>query len=291
VERSTGFSLAEILGKNPGDLWGGHMNKAFYERLWHTIKQKKKPFSSEVRNTTKSGQEIWQELRISPVKDRKGRVQYFIGIEPHIDSRKREEEFREEFLSVIGHESLTPVTAMRWLLEMLLQRKRLTASQRATLHTVYSQNKRLEGMLRDLVALSRHGKGHPARTRFVLAQALAPVLHAFAEDLPNVTIHLSEPEPHCTITGYPSLVLTLCTGLLRAAAGELGIHGGVILAQLGHKKDTCRFSCSILTKRKHSATSDLTLPSLIAHYAHLKPPMRRTRGHRTTWSIELRSAS
>ena len=84
VERNTGFSISETLGKNPGDLWGGTMPPDFYKRMWHTIKEQKKPFVGEVQNRTKDGKEYWQELHISPVLDNSNNINFFIGIEPNI---------------------------------------------------------------------------------------------------------------------------------------------------------------------------------------------------------------
>ena len=33
VTKNTGYLLDEILGHNPGDLWGGHMPKEFYQEM------------------------------------------------------------------------------------------------------------------------------------------------------------------------------------------------------------------------------------------------------------------
>ena len=82
VKKVTGFSPEEIIGKNPGDLWGGNMPEEFYQKMWHTIKVNKKPFVGKVKNKTKDGAWYWQELRISPILDENGEVKYFIGIEP-----------------------------------------------------------------------------------------------------------------------------------------------------------------------------------------------------------------
>lgn len=89
VTEKTGFSLAEVIGKNPGDLWGGHMPKEFYEKLWHTIKTEKKPFVDQVRNKTKNGEDIVDELRITPVLNEAGDVQFFLGIELDVTERER----------------------------------------------------------------------------------------------------------------------------------------------------------------------------------------------------------
>lgn len=98
VELSSGFKHDALVGKTPGDLWGGNMPREFYERMWHTIKVEKRPFVDEVRNVRKDGTEYWQELRISPVLADDGEVRFFIGIEPVITDKKRlEDENRDMY--------------------------------------------------------------------------------------------------------------------------------------------------------------------------------------------------
>lgn len=41
VERMTGYPLAEVIGQNPADLWGGHMSLEFYTAMWRQIEEKK----------------------------------------------------------------------------------------------------------------------------------------------------------------------------------------------------------------------------------------------------------
>lgn len=89
VEENTGFSKEELIGRNPGRVWGGQMPKEFYERMWRTIKTDKKPFVGEVKNVRKNGREYYQELRVFPVLDERGEVRVFIGIEPNITLRKQ----------------------------------------------------------------------------------------------------------------------------------------------------------------------------------------------------------
>lgn len=84
----TGYSASEIIGKNPGKLWGGLMPKEFYESMWKTIFVDKKTFVGDVQNKKKDGSKYWAELRIFPVLDDRGDVSVFIGIEPDITERK-----------------------------------------------------------------------------------------------------------------------------------------------------------------------------------------------------------
>ncbi|NQV00817.1 MAG: CHASE domain-containing protein, partial [Parcubacteria group bacterium] len=67
AERITGYLKKEMLGKKSGDLWGGKMDRAFYQKMWKTIKQEKKVFVGELTNKRKSGEKYEVQLRISPV--------------------------------------------------------------------------------------------------------------------------------------------------------------------------------------------------------------------------------
>lgn len=91
VQRNTGYRPDEVIGKKPGELWGGNMPKSFYENMWSTISDKKRPFVGEVKNKKKDGTEYWQEVRIFPILDKYSDVKFFIGIEPNIEARKTAE--------------------------------------------------------------------------------------------------------------------------------------------------------------------------------------------------------
>ncbi|MBI2013289.1 MAG: PAS domain S-box protein [Candidatus Colwellbacteria bacterium] len=98
VEKQTGYSREEVIGKNPGHLWGGKMDKLFYEGMWRRIKTDKKPFFGEVKNVRKDGTEYYQELRVYPVLSEDGEIRIFIGIEPNITGRKAAEaELKKKF--------------------------------------------------------------------------------------------------------------------------------------------------------------------------------------------------
>jgi PAS domain S-box-containing protein len=91
TEDNTGYKVEEIIGKTPGDLWGGEMSKKFYDEMWNTIKVLKKPWIGQVENKRKDGGRYWSELRISPVVDEMGNLKVFIAIEPNVTAHKEKE--------------------------------------------------------------------------------------------------------------------------------------------------------------------------------------------------------
>ena len=151
--RHTGFSKDEMIGKNPGDLWGGHMDTKFYEDMWHMLTVLKMPFRGEVKNHDKEGTEYWQELRITPVLDEHGEIKFFIGVEPDIDARKIAEESREMFISVFERRTQNSFAAMRKTLDWLLTNSHLNQKERGRLETVYKEQHNLSILMDDLAKL------------------------------------------------------------------------------------------------------------------------------------------
>lgn len=98
VENVTGFFHDEIIGKTPGDLWGGLMGKEFYKDMWTAIKTEKKAFRGEVQNRTKEGMLYWQQLGIFPIFGDDDEVRFFIGIEPDITIRKVQDENQKQYI-------------------------------------------------------------------------------------------------------------------------------------------------------------------------------------------------
>jgi PAS domain S-box-containing protein len=162
AEKTTGFTLEEMLGKNPGTLWGGHMPKVTWKKAWHMLKVKKLPVVLDMQNTRKDGTVIWQSLHISPVLDDHKDVRLFIGIEPDITEAKQKEEFREHFFSILGHKTLGPIAGIHWIIELLSERGNLSKKHRSELKELYGESKQLTTLINDLISLSRMGKGHPA---------------------------------------------------------------------------------------------------------------------------------
>jgi len=81
VEIATGFSLHEVIGKKPSDLWGGHMSKKFYVDMWDKILKKKESVKIKITNKDKFKKAYDVELLISPIFDTSGKIIFFVGIE------------------------------------------------------------------------------------------------------------------------------------------------------------------------------------------------------------------
>jgi PAS domain S-box-containing protein len=92
MEKITGYSVQESLGKKAGVLWHKPMTKEFYKKFWETIKDKKQVFSGEMLNRRKNGEFYTAEVTVSPILDENREIKFYLGMERDISERKEAED-------------------------------------------------------------------------------------------------------------------------------------------------------------------------------------------------------
>ncbi|MBI2049059.1 MAG: PAS domain S-box protein [Parcubacteria group bacterium] len=122
AETITGYSMKAMIGQRPS-LWGGQMEKTFYEKMWKTIKIDKEVFHGEMHNKRKNGDLYTADLRISPILDNRGAVKFFVGIERDVTREREIDRLKNEFVSLASHQLQTPLTAIKWVVERLLKKE------------------------------------------------------------------------------------------------------------------------------------------------------------------------
>ncbi len=81
VELTTGYSIVESMGKKPSELWGGNMDKEFYENMWNKMLDERRSVNFVMKNKRKDGSLYDVELTVSPIIDNLDNIIYFVGIE------------------------------------------------------------------------------------------------------------------------------------------------------------------------------------------------------------------
>lgn len=122
LERRTGFAVAEIVGKKPGQLWGGKMGKQFYQHMWQRIETEHRPFVGEVNNTHKNGARHDEYIFILPIHDKGGATQYFAEVHPELSGRESELQFGQEFLTHTER-GVQDKQFFSWMFQRLCQKK------------------------------------------------------------------------------------------------------------------------------------------------------------------------
>lgn len=110
----TGYSLEEVIGKNPRILKSGETPPEEYKRLWDTITTDGE-WRGEFRNKRKNGESYWAAASISAIKNAEGTISHFLSVQEDISDRKRAEEAlrqNEERTRLIVESALDAVITM-----------------------------------------------------------------------------------------------------------------------------------------------------------------------------------
>jgi len=134
-EELTGYSLSEVMGKNPRILNArNEENKVDYRKMWDTIKRGM-VWKGEFCNRKKNGEIFWELASISPVKNKEGIITHFIAIKDDITDRKRSEaeltlakekadkanKAKSFFLAKMSHEIRTPMNGIIGMTDILME--------------------------------------------------------------------------------------------------------------------------------------------------------------------------
>lgn len=113
-QKLTGYAPNEVIGKKPGQIIAsGKQDKAFYEQMWAQLEQGQH-WSGELVNRHRSGQLYYEQMTITPVKNRAGKISHYVAIKNDISERKQEQLRLQEQAS---RDSLTGLLNRRSFLE------------------------------------------------------------------------------------------------------------------------------------------------------------------------------
>jgi len=198
--KSTGYSLAEILGQNPRLLKSGQHPRAFYEGMWKTILAGHH-WHGELCNRRKDGALYHEEMTIAPVRDHAGQVTHFIAIKQDITERKSlEQQFlRAQRLEGIGllaggiahdlNNVLAPILMGADLLKLQMADERYVQQ----LDSIVQSAKRGADIVKQVLTFARGIEGervllhpkHILKEMARLARETFPPNIALSADIPN----------------------------------------------------------------------------------------------------------
>jgi PAS domain S-box-containing protein len=110
--RITGYSAAEVLGRNCRFLHRDETNQPGLDEVRRAIREQREGVAI-LRNYRRDGSLLWNELYLSPVHDDNGNLTHFIGIQNDVTARVQLDEAREFFLQVASHDLKSPLHAIQ----------------------------------------------------------------------------------------------------------------------------------------------------------------------------------
>jgi len=97
VEKTTGFSARELIGKTPRVFRSGEHDNAFYDDLWTTLSEGR-VFRGTLVNRKKNGTLFYSEQTIAPVRDGAGTIVHFVSVGKDITDRRKAAESESRHL-------------------------------------------------------------------------------------------------------------------------------------------------------------------------------------------------
>lgn len=195
----TGYTVEEIIGQNLRILKSGKQDKEFYQNLWNTITSGQ-VWHAEIVNRRKDGSLYNEEETITTVQDADGEIINFIAIKQDITERKRIEDMKTEFVSIVSHEFRTPLTSIKGYVDLILEGDtgEINETQREFLGIAHDETNRLAALVTDLLDVSRIEAGRikletePLAIGEIISAAITSLQPQATEKAVNVTAHLSD---------------------------------------------------------------------------------------------------
>jgi len=87
---ATGYTLEEVIGKNPRILKSNVHPPEFYRQMWQVLLEGE-VWRDEICNRKKNGELYWEDATIAPVVDADGHITHFVAMKLDITTRKQAE--------------------------------------------------------------------------------------------------------------------------------------------------------------------------------------------------------
>jgi diguanylate cyclase (GGDEF)-like protein/PAS domain S-box-containing protein len=142
----TGFAEEEVRGKNPRILASGRHDRAFYERMWHSIRSQGY-WEGEIWNKRKNGEIYPEVLKITSVRDEQKRIVGFVSVFTDIAQFRAKEErlrhlaYRDQLTGLYNR------SAFMQIVEHALHRARDRGGRLALLYLDIDRFKRINDTL------------------------------------------------------------------------------------------------------------------------------------------------
>ncbi len=162
-EQLTGYTAAEILGRNSRFLHGPETDPQMTMRLRTAIRQRES-FMLELLNYRKDGTSFWNALSIAPLCDDNGLVTHYVGVQTDVTAFKAlEAQFQQSqkmeavgrLASGVAHDFNNILTIVNSYCEMILRRHNLDASVRRQIGQICEASERGAALTNQLLAFSR----------------------------------------------------------------------------------------------------------------------------------------
>ena len=162
-ERISGYNRSEVIGKMPNIIKSGEHDARFFQEMWATIKAGK-IWRGQIINKRKDGTLYTDESTIIPVRDEKGTIVNFAGIQNDATHDiQLEEQYRQmqkmeaigQLTAGIAHDFNNIMTAVNGYAELLQMRFPQEDPRQQFLNNIIYSGEKATNLIQQLLAFSR----------------------------------------------------------------------------------------------------------------------------------------
>jgi PAS domain S-box-containing protein len=254
-ENVTGYTKAEVLGRNPRILKSGTTPAETYAELWNVISSGDE-WRGELCNRRKNGELYFEYAAISGLKDENGEVRQYVAVKQDITERKRAEEALQLKRAVlleterelvnaresladsarlesvgrlaagVAHEVKNPLMIIRLGVDYLAKQFPQESSQEI-LNDVRGAIERADNVIKELLDFAKQKEF--ARRPTDINQVIDKAIHLIKHEIKrrNIVIVRNRSDPIPQIYADPDRLVQVFVNLLSNAAQAIGKDGGI----------------------------------------------------------------
>jgi PAS domain S-box-containing protein len=242
----TGYSLEDVIDKNPNILKSNQTPSETYRHLWRTILGGN-VWRGELKNKRKDNTLYDADLTIAPIFNQHNQIEKFVGIQRDISKMRELDRLKTEFLGTAAHELRSPLTTIRGYAELLLARGNFSKTEvEKFIGYIHEQSLHLTNLVSDLLDISKIESG----AAFTISPELLNPQHIFLQKVEQwqarTSIHeirLVEPATWPEINVDPTRLDQIISNLLSNAI-KYAPDGGVITITVNSSSAHLRISVS-----------------------------------------------
>jgi PAS domain S-box-containing protein len=155
-ETVTGHDRNDIIGKSPMILVSDKMDANLFSKASSWVQHGDSYHSDDFMFKRKNGTTYNVDFTMYPIMDEEAPV-FLVNIHHDITRRKREEVAKSDFVSIASHQLRTPLTTMRWTLEMFRKGKAgsITDKQKELMNDAYQCSLHMAETISSMLMLSK----------------------------------------------------------------------------------------------------------------------------------------
>ncbi len=244
----TGYATEQIIGRNCRFLQRDDREQVAVKEIREAI-SKQMPITTILKNYKRNGALFWNELTISPVRDDKGRVINFVGVQNDVTARIDSERRVQEFYSVISHELRTPLSSIHGALTAIEDGTagRVNSQVMRLIRIAVDNSTRLMRLINDILDWKKleAGKFKLSLSNFDPGNTVTSVINELQATAETQGVELvSRIMPHHEVFADQDRIIQVLSNLTANAIKFSPPNSRVIITLEAPASDTIRFSVS-----------------------------------------------